>query len=250
MGGSSTGGGVVEAVPAAFPHRLRKSSKPSCACNRCGRHYHARRSLWRHLKYECGVTPQFPCRLCGRRYKQKNSGPSSPSSRLHPCHRCGRPYKTRSTLNRHLRYECGGAGRRFECPICLKRISRPDTFRQHALIHRSEAGTALSGEWLASGGGTGGGWYAADGVGVDAGTPHSQRVKGRYVCDGCGKAYAWVSNLTRHVRLECGKEPQFQCPQCHKRTKHLSNLRVHMRTRHPEVDPFLALANMQSGLNR
>ncbi|XP_071449191.1 longitudinals lacking protein, isoforms H/M/V isoform X6 [Hetaerina americana] len=88
------------------------------------------------------LSPVIPGPSSGVAERDAGGDPSSPSSRLHPCPRCGRPYKTRSTLNRHLRYECGGAGRRFECPICLKRISRPDTFRQHALIHRSEAAAA------------------------------------------------------------------------------------------------------------
>ncbi|XP_049861389.1 longitudinals lacking protein-like isoform X1 [Schistocerca gregaria] len=36
----------------------------------------------------------------------------------------------------------------------------------------------------------------------------------KFPCPQCGKNYAWKTNMQRHLRLECGKEPQFQCPVC------------------------------------
>jgi hypothetical protein len=53
-----------------------------------------------------------------------------------------------------------------------------------------------------------------------------------YSCPACGKMYRWKSNMQRHRRQECGKEPQFQCPYCPKRTKQKGNLILHMRTMH------------------
>ncbi|PNF37611.1 hypothetical protein B7P43_G11948 [Cryptotermes secundus] len=41
----------------------------------------------------------------------------------------------------------------------------------------------------------------------------------KFPCRDCGKMYAWKTSLIRHRREECGKEPQFQCPYCDKRTK-------------------------------
>jgi len=57
---------------------------------------------------------------------------------LHVCHLCGKSYKSRSTLNRHLRYECGRARFKLECSICGRKFSRPDNLRQHAGIHMPE----------------------------------------------------------------------------------------------------------------
>jgi len=51
-----------------------------------------------------------------------------------------------------------------------------------------------------------------------------------YVCDkpGCGRGYKYKSGLFRHVKYECGKEPQFQCIVCHKRFTQQQSLKSHM----------------------
>ena len=55
-------------------------------------------------------------------------------------------------------------------------------------------------------------------------------VGGAYKCSQCGNSYARPHSLNRHVRFECGVEPQFECPVCHKKSKHKHNLVLHMRT--------------------
>lgn len=52
-------------------------------------------------------------------------------------------------------------------------------------------------------------------------------------CSQCGKGYSNNGNLTRHLKFECGKEPQFQCPLCPLRTRHKNNLLSHMYCKHP-----------------
>lgn len=37
----------------------------------CGRQYKQRRSLWRHLKYECGVEGKYNCSHCFKTFKHK-----------------------------------------------------------------------------------------------------------------------------------------------------------------------------------
>ena len=51
-----------------------------------------------------------------------------------------------------------------------------------------------------------------------------------YSCSRCGNSYGRLHSLNRHIRFECGVEPQFECPVCHKRSKHKHNLVLHMRT--------------------
>ncbi|XP_011299031.1 zinc finger protein 182 [Fopius arisanus] len=51
-----------------------------------------------------------------------------------------------------------------------------------------------------------------------------------YFCPKCGNAYSRPHSLNRHIRFECGVEPQFECPICHKKSKHKHNLVLHMRT--------------------
>jgi len=49
----------------------------------------------------------------------------------HPCPSCGRVYKVRSSLNRHVRYECGAAKKQQQCNICGKKYTRPEYVREH-----------------------------------------------------------------------------------------------------------------------
>lgn len=51
-----------------------------------------------------------------------------------------------------------------------------------------------------------------------------------FTCTRCGNAYARPHSLNRHLRFECGVEPKFECPICHKKSKHKHNLMLHMRT--------------------
>lgn len=54
--------------------------------------------------------------------------------------------------------------------------------------------------------------------------------KGAFSCSRCGNTYARPHSLNRHLRFECGVEPQFECPICRKKSKHKHNLLLHMRT--------------------
>ena len=54
----------------------------------------------------------------------------------------------------------------------------------------------------------------------------------QFKCTTCGKNYIHRSSLARHQSLECGKEPQFQCPYCPKKSKLKSNLKQHIILKH------------------
>lgn len=53
-----------------------------------------------------------------------------------------------------------------------------------------------------------------------------------FPCDNCGNVYNYKTSLARHVRFECGKDPQFKCPFCEHRTKHKSSLTTHIDCKH------------------
>lgn len=57
----------------------------------------------------------------------------------------------------------------------------------------------------------------------------------KYKCDKCTKYYQYKHNLWRHLRYECGKEPQFQCLFCPKMCKIKTNLTQHMRLKHYQL---------------
>ncbi|KAE8747862.1 hypothetical protein FOCC_FOCC005474 [Frankliniella occidentalis] len=58
---------------------------------------------------------------------------------------------------------------------------------------------------------------------------------GAHPCPNCSAAYSLKRNLQRHLRLECGQEPRFQCPVCDYRSKRRNNLHNHVLLRHPDT---------------
>jgi hypothetical protein len=54
----------------------------------------------------------------------------------------------------------------------------------------------------------------------------------RFACYKCGSTYKQKTHLTRHMKHECGLEPQFHCPRCPKRYKQKNTLRLHMYRHH------------------
>lgn len=51
-------------------------------------------------------------------------------------------------------------------------------------------------------------------------------------CDRCGKRYMWRDSLTKHLRVECGKAPTFECPICGRKFKHKHRWQSHARLIH------------------
>nr|XP_012225951.1 PREDICTED: zinc finger protein Xfin-like [Linepithema humile] len=49
-----------------------------------------------------------------------------------PCMYCERSYKNKSSLNRHLQYECGKE-KQFICPICRRRLIQKSSLHKHLL---------------------------------------------------------------------------------------------------------------------
>ncbi|KAJ8976465.1 hypothetical protein NQ317_012415 [Molorchus minor] len=52
-------------------------------------------------------------------------------------------------------------------------------------------------------------------------------INGRYMCPNCNSSYKQKGHLVRHIKYECGVEPQFKCELCSRRFKHKSNLKAH-----------------------
>ncbi|PSN32893.1 hypothetical protein C0J52_13317 [Blattella germanica] len=66
---------------------------------------------------------------------------------------------------------------------------------------------------------------------MDTSTP-TRNTEKLFKCPTCGKIYLHQRNLSRHVKLECGKEPMFQCPYCPHRSKRKFNIKLHIRYKH------------------
>lgn len=53
-------------------------------------------------------------------------------------------------------------------------------------------------------------------------------------CSRCGRRYKLKSSLRNHIKWECGKEPQFQCPFCSYRAKQKMHVVRHVERMHKE----------------
>lgn len=57
--------------------------------------------------------------------------------------------------------------------------------------------------------------------------------KQKFPCPTCSSVFSHKNNLYYHCKFECGQLPRFNCPYCVYRTKHVSNVRAHVRRKHP-----------------
>ena len=60
-------------------------------------------------------------------------------------------------------------------------------------------------------------------------------INSHFPCPKCHKEYTWKANLSRHLRLECGKKPHLQCPYCTYVTNRKSSVQEHIRRRHKDL---------------
>jgi hypothetical protein len=65
---------------------------------------------------------------------------------------------------------------------------------------------------------------------ITAGLPPPKEK--RFSCPQCGRSYAAMTSVNRHLRWECGLEPQFTCQVCQRRFYHKHTLTHHLRGAH------------------
>lgn len=53
--------------------KMQGNEKIFVCVNNCGRTYRSRGGLTNHLKYDCGKDPQYECKICGRKFRQKGN---------------------------------------------------------------------------------------------------------------------------------------------------------------------------------
>lgn len=80
---------------------------------------------------------------------------------------------------------------------------------------------------------------------IVSGRPQAQQQ--RIPCPNCHRTYSTIELLKRHLKFECGVEPQFECPICHRRTRHKHNLTAHLKT-HFRGDRSAASIPQQPGV--
>ncbi|XP_057329971.1 zinc finger protein 570-like [Microplitis mediator] len=68
--------------------------------------------------------------------KFKSKSENAGSSKHYPCAHCHRSYRNKSSLTRHIQYECGQY-KQYMCPICHKRLQNSSLYK-HMLLHKQE----------------------------------------------------------------------------------------------------------------
>lgn len=54
----------------------------------------------------------------------------------------------------------------------------------------------------------------------------------RYKCERCHRNYKTKKHLSRHIHVECNKEPKFNCCYCSFKTKYKATLQNHVNRKH------------------
>lgn len=66
--------------------------------------------------------------------------------------------------------------------------------------------------------------------------PLTRRKPEYYECPNkCGHSYKYKSNVYRHIKYECGKEPQFACEYCGKKYTQRSTVTFHIINTHKQL---------------
>ncbi|CAH0547439.1 unnamed protein product [Brassicogethes aeneus] len=97
-------------------------------CMKCLKNYKHKHILRRHLKFECGIEPQFQCSICGHKKW------SHLMNQRFTCDQCGRSYKHKTNLCNHKREECGRPPSYF-CPVCKKGFKKKQHLQRHVTVH-------------------------------------------------------------------------------------------------------------------
>ncbi|XP_033231792.1 zinc finger protein 626-like [Belonocnema kinseyi] len=104
-------------------------------CDKCARTFSYFNTFYQHQRYDCGVTPRFECKLCGKRFKRTNvmnrhidhvhrKKGAKKSVLRHNCDKCFRSYNWACDLYRHRSLEHAEVQSEFTCDICGFKFKR------------------------------------------------------------------------------------------------------------------------------
>ncbi|XP_036145495.1 zinc finger protein 775-like [Monomorium pharaonis] len=208
--------------PLAPPTRRRRGSgRRSHVCPKCGNGYTVIKSLRRHLRYECGLTPRFRCPYCGTRSKQRAHLLGTVSGRTPPWFADAQAEQVNGDLCASLNFSQGQVtGLIRDVKIKLE-ASLESSLQSICSVVMEESQNPFS--------------YEDSKPLNSTRRRRGEHVEGdieRHTCSRCSKSYIHAWHLKRHTKFECGQEPRVQCPYCSAKMKQRGHVYRHIRQCH------------------
>ncbi|KAK3915494.1 Zinc finger protein 182, partial [Frankliniella fusca] len=195
-------GGLHSTGEPAFKSGRKKKFK----CPQCPRWYRWKSTMVRHVRTECGFSPQFQCPHCPLRTVRKDNL----AKHINTKHGrgmvnymtnvpCSEPYKlvliSLCNLPDVFNFIGDGSAQRSDlgtsCPVCGKKLSSKQAVVGHLRTHTGER---------------------------------------PYQCDVCSATFVYPGDLIRHKRSHTKDRP-YQCPYCPQRAFRKDNLVMHISLR-------------------
>ncbi|XP_068083900.1 zinc finger protein 668 [Anabrus simplex] len=211
-----------------YHKRMHKSRKPYI-CDHCNQKFAREKTLERHKLTHAVPLPEqrLGCPVCGEGFSQKTLLKAhlkkEHASKDKSCRECGQCFKTRRSLELHtvMVHQGNGAGA-FVCDICGKRFALEIRLKYHQVMHYERQ-------------------YRCNICAVTLATKHSLRRhlfihsgKKPFVCEVCGKAFAFELYLRNH----CKKHLQpLVCEICNKTFQSREELDAHAALPHNKLFP-------------
>ncbi|XP_060813985.1 zinc finger protein 32-like [Bombus pascuorum] len=123
----------------------------------------------------------------------------------YPCDTCGRQYRRVISLQRHKRLECGKEAQ-FECVICHSKFKHKHSLLRHYNVHVADVKKSSNSE-------------REQRSVIGCNFIQKTKIRSRY-----SNQYQ-----QRHLRVECGQAPKYQCKICHGWFKYKHNLTAHWK---------------------